>query len=738
MKMPKLIGTKQWNPYGESILTIIEKLRQFNSWSYAELTQLVGAYGPSTFEANERSDPGRRATLDTRRLLALAGWSADALDASFPAFYRLPDADSDVSDSLFFDLAPSMRLCPSCAHNGLHLLLHQSRSFARCPIHQDALIERCPTCSKPLKLYDYPPDEHHSMGCNHCGWSAFSRLVDVDRSLQNARVIVLDDLGRWFDEVRRAATGVHQDVRLLDKSRRFADITRLHAILGGPDWLSKSLAHAPHLRTDRRVLDVRGKDINAIISPFAVGEAAVNANTRNHDEVSPWSDKFYGKSRQLAKAFHRTTRDSYNPEHRKAGVRLASYGYSIFQSEYASIAAHGFLWWEHCLSNPRDRGQTSVSQSSSEISSESKIWRLWTVGPERLLYTYYRPRQRERRLSELSVQIGEHWFEHVLERLHVAMIGCASITPERPVQPENLLDMAFDIGAAPVTALIRHEDGVAFLISSTMAPEESFRELFASGYTGCDFSLDRTPSGPDPVHELVGLSAERRERSRAALRAIIKSGLRRRPGEFASSSPQTPVRDAHLYGKPRALAEAEAEIAAAEPPNAESVQIFRESDTNTEAEVDVALRPLVDDVRVTLMSRDQESWIVRYKTQRWRLWPAGHRRWVEIDDENMPIGVYHFGTVNDFRRKCILQLKRLPRNSGKVWERHELRLLDSLIARHLPVASIASELGRSTRSVVLKAGSMQGTDLDDVLNLPDMGEMSVHQLIAKSQSLRPR
>ena len=47
-------------------------------------------------------------------------------------------------------LCEHLRLCPICAREGRHLILHQMRPFNRCPLHDQRLREYCNRCSRKL------------------------------------------------------------------------------------------------------------------------------------------------------------------------------------------------------------------------------------------------------------------------------------------------------------------------------------------------------------------------------------------------------------------------------------------------------------------------------------------------------------------------------------------------------------------------------------------------------------
>lgn len=47
-------------------------------------------------------------------------------------------------------LCEHLRLCPVCAREGRHLILHQMRPFNSCPLHDQHLREHCHRCHRKL------------------------------------------------------------------------------------------------------------------------------------------------------------------------------------------------------------------------------------------------------------------------------------------------------------------------------------------------------------------------------------------------------------------------------------------------------------------------------------------------------------------------------------------------------------------------------------------------------------
>ena len=71
--MAALIGTSRWDPFGESMLSIIQRIRVLNILELIDVARLIGQPGVKSFDVAGRWVPDNRDVLDLDRLCDLTG-----------------------------------------------------------------------------------------------------------------------------------------------------------------------------------------------------------------------------------------------------------------------------------------------------------------------------------------------------------------------------------------------------------------------------------------------------------------------------------------------------------------------------------------------------------------------------------------------------------------------------------------------------------------------------------------
>ena len=383
-----LIGTPRWDPSGESMVTVLEKLAILNDFSAGDLARMVGVKGANTFGSLTRCDASDPSTIRTGRLCKLAGWKPTVLESSFPAAYRPAPSDAPVPDWRFFDVASSMRLCMQCSEQGVHLVLHQFSEIAGCPIHLTPLIDACPRCRAPLSRHAYPPDCHHtSFSCSSptCGWCPWAyKLPSPQPELQQRKRQVLDEYGRWqkaiLDRRQVSASPV-----LIGTPRRWGEVATLAALVPGPDWIATCVPASVRVRVSEREVPARKLDATALSSadPRVGGEGL--ERKAHDDRMVELLSRRRTRVGTMALERYRRLRDEFDIGSSLSGVRSTRFQTSVSFTESVSVAATALDLWVRCawpqlgLVAPN----AGPDPDSRRVVSRS-FWQHWLEGPARL------------------------------------------------------------------------------------------------------------------------------------------------------------------------------------------------------------------------------------------------------------------------------------------------------------------------------------------------------------------
>ena len=178
----RLNGTSGWDPYGESILSIISRLAQKNHLDATGIGRIVGKRKHKTFLTEKRLNPENVDVIDLCKLGDIGAWSGNSFTASFGREYVWPIVRPKLSPRMETNprkisergpLMENIRLCHRCAVDDVHLIFHQLRGWSHCPVHEVTLSNVCPKCFKKFGPYTYsyrgiiPP----TTACPHCNWN---------------------------------------------------------------------------------------------------------------------------------------------------------------------------------------------------------------------------------------------------------------------------------------------------------------------------------------------------------------------------------------------------------------------------------------------------------------------------------------------------------------------------------------------------------------------------------------
>lgn len=191
-----LICCESWFTPGEGPFTVLAKLAIVNVLSANRICQVFGVKPSSTQEATPHSRSLLHLEWLTRSrsapLLSTKLWSRGLLHQS-------PRWGQTVSSDRAF------RYCPTCLAMGYQSSLCQIDGLARCPQHNDLLLEHCVNCNAPTPRYaittaafDVP------LVCIHCG-KAYAPIWDsIGGDLFKRRIPDEGEylrLGQWIGRV---------------------------------------------------------------------------------------------------------------------------------------------------------------------------------------------------------------------------------------------------------------------------------------------------------------------------------------------------------------------------------------------------------------------------------------------------------------------------------------------------------------------------------------------------------
>lgn len=165
------------------------KLAAENAMSAAEVSALLGVFPVAKHPLLPASVP-RAARVLGKRL----GFPSDQIECAFlgGALHCLRPL-----------VCTQLRLCPACARDGYHFIIHQLRPFACCPLHNLPLRERCLRCGEVLAYALGESTAHGPISCPSCSAPQLpvSRGGYPKPSVISAQTFVL--IERWLTFLRQ-------------------------------------------------------------------------------------------------------------------------------------------------------------------------------------------------------------------------------------------------------------------------------------------------------------------------------------------------------------------------------------------------------------------------------------------------------------------------------------------------------------------------------------------------------
>ena len=501
---PHLAGTFDWDPYGESILSVIEKVAMPNVLSSREVFGVFGLKSPSSYIAGDPDDVHPK---DYARLEWLAGWAPSTLSASLHGAYRAPGNPPARGRRAPLTRSTLVRFCTRCAENGVHLALFQVSELLVCPIHDQALEEHCFNCRFTLRRYEFAADELRTIVCRRCGWAyPLTGSAASNDALRIAKRTTVGSLVGWLKTLRETIGGNGAPIQIMSTPGAVRPLTHYHALMPGPEWIERCM-HAGS-RTRQRIVDLES----------AVGRRTPPRGPTPRPDSTVLNARARAITSDRARRMERDLVDTFNLTGLKDGAFLSSTGYlRRLVDDEASVAALAFRWWRRFLT-PRPLEHVRVEQHTPMWSSRDSVplWKLWEdvcAGASALLRT-------EVAKGGFLCEVISYWTDSLLRSLYLSLIGRAAMFSYGKVEQTNILGAAEETGSMPLVVLRADRERMTLVEVTNVAPDLDFVTLFRSGYSGFEEERLTDPFRPDPIHELIALPEKERRRSMERLNQL--------------------------------------------------------------------------------------------------------------------------------------------------------------------------------------------------------------------------
>lgn len=236
-----LIGTAGWDPTGESMWSIIRRVAKKNHLSWAEVRCRFGSKAYNSFPAVGGVTFDDHSRFNVVGFAKLVGWDPECLRASFSLAYKPPWAEDeyDVGNGRVDN---QLRICRSCIETGTHLAVHQLVKWHGCPIHDEALTSRCPSCNAPIDYYYVHKNFWTKGNCDKCDAPVIGERQRTPEE-QRQRVAFVREYAEWMQLQQSACDdrsspftwlGTAQSVRHLIVTKLAQPAPRWTDCLDGP------------------------------------------------------------------------------------------------------------------------------------------------------------------------------------------------------------------------------------------------------------------------------------------------------------------------------------------------------------------------------------------------------------------------------------------------------------------------------------------------------------------------
>ncbi len=166
--------------------------------------------------------------------------------------------DIVLLDSLAYK---SLRFCESCARDGFHSVLMQYPLFARCPVHSEDLVSRCPICGCSID-YAWPTQGLRAFRCRCSASLWVPQQMRAPRNVQRDECMkhLVSASSKWINQMIRPGTDGNA-IRL---------------------WFTEHTVHQEHVGCERDALCIWAAFENAAARGRWCGQASTDG-TMEHE-----------------------------------------------------------------------------------------------------------------------------------------------------------------------------------------------------------------------------------------------------------------------------------------------------------------------------------------------------------------------------------------------------------------------------------------------------------------------
>jgi len=551
----QLVGTEAWNPTGESMYSIVQRIRWQNCFNHREVSRFFVAKPQHEYYRDGWAHPDNPDYVHTDHLCELTQWDKAQLAYSHtaaysPRFSGWRFGDPQISEPERLSLEPQNRVCPACAEQGVHLVFHQMSGWVGCPIHRLPLIDACPRCQATLGQHSYA-DKHcsHSVTrCAVCKWGS-TQLYEVDIE---SRLRVLQEYGRWLRDIESAYDGNDASRIWLGKPDVRDQLPHIHALLPGPDWLDDCLEDFHRVRVSRHqhpALSLGSCDRHTD-ERLAEKQWCYGADTRfGPNDGAGLVCQLETRSQSLVSELNIQLHTQLH-EHGQSGgrKRMGCERFIFSVSEHTLLTKTAWWLWRTYVGAllPLDQRYDAYYGVASRLADDKVdcdfVWPLpgwtdtdcheyrytylntflgqhWIEGPGALVWGHSIDDASPLSNHALCVWADHHWRHFTLVEIYYAMVGLVgtvgvdTLSGDASVFEESLEAELREHMRWPLCIASSEGRGAMLSCASTMKDTDAFRRYIGSDRPGRQIEMRTDTALQDDLFELVGAMRATRERA---------------------------------------------------------------------------------------------------------------------------------------------------------------------------------------------------------------------------------
>ena len=512
--LKRLVGTREWDPTGESFWGVLSKLCARNHMTWEEARSVFGERLDRSITTEGGSDPDDSSNINIRHLRELTGWSDAQIRSGFSDHYKPYWMKGDSAARI--QRSRGIRLCHSCARAGIHLTVHQFLDWKRCPIHETVLQSTCPKCKADMGHLLLRSDFPQRALCSSCQWGLWDQHREQEPLAGVPRLQFVSHYLDWLQQIESYFSDTSGTGRWLGTPTRYDQLAHVSALVEGPAFIPICFINAQRIKA-RRVHSVFKHTTESEKQFLYVGEqgkldfgasAELQATTKyemTHLDLMKFAIK--SKYSELRKRHH------VDAEH--PGIREISSTNLIVQNGCYTTCWASALWlWRRCFDGAwkpeeswsRLREQTGLSQTVI-----GQLWRDAFTVFFRLEDTFDFDNKQQWAPRSLSRMWITEWLEHAYYGF--AALSCHA-TDLQALNSNDLAVHLADIGALPLFAMVQADEMEYMVCLSVMEEPSYFERLQSKGFAGNDENMLNNFDVLKPLLDGVGLHPETKRRWR--------------------------------------------------------------------------------------------------------------------------------------------------------------------------------------------------------------------------------